>query len=84
MATPKHDRRIVKHIRELEAAGTDTQKFLAALIAVRDDSALSQAQRGAIHKSVAQSAVIGLRECLSGKELPEELKALIPKRDEPS
>jgi hypothetical protein len=79
MSSTKHDRQIVKHVRELEAAGTDTQKFLSALIAIRDDTHLSDAQRGALHKTVAQSAVIGLRECLSGKDLPEELKELISK-----
>lgn len=53
--TPR-DRRIVKHIQALTEAGTDIKKFIQALERMKDDISLTQPQREAIFKTLAQDA----------------------------
>lgn len=63
------DRRIVKHIRALNEAGTDLQKFAAAVREVRDDPSLTSAHREAIWKTMAQDAAQAYFVFASGKPL---------------
>lgn len=53
---PRRDRRIVRHIQAIEAAGTSIEGFQKAIAAVRDDPNLSAAMREAIWKTLAQQA----------------------------
>ena len=69
------DKRIVKHIAAIKAAGMDIQKFEAAIAAVRDDPQLSAAMREAIWKTLAQEAAQAYYVFTTGK--PLDMDALI-------
>lgn len=69
MSGPPRDRRIVKHIKALGAAGMDIGAFSKALEAVRDDPNLSTAMREAIWKTLAQEAAQAYYVFTTGKPL---------------
>jgi hypothetical protein len=69
------DKRIVKHIAAIKAAGMDIEKFEAALRAVRDDPQLSGAMREAIWKTLAQEAAQAYYVFTTGK--PLDMDAMI-------
>lgn len=69
------DRRIVKHIGAIKAAGTDIEAFSKAIEAVRDDPQLTGAMRGAIWKTLAQEAAQAYYVFTTGK--PLDMDAII-------
>ena len=88
--TPR-DRRIVKHIKALHEAGSDTAKFIESLEDLRDDPTLSNAHRDAIFRTLAQDAAqayfrfvtggpIDLSEALASLAEPGAFSADQPKK----
>ncbi len=69
------DRRIVRHIAAIQAAGVDIDAFSRAVSAVRDDPQLSSAMREAIWKTLAQEAAQAYYVFTTGK--PIDLDAII-------
>jgi hypothetical protein len=63
-----HDPRVLKHIDALAAVGTDVQKFMVALDAIRTDRNLSSAAKTAILKTLAQEQAIGWVAAASGEK----------------
>jgi hypothetical protein len=67
VATPnKPVDRVEAHLKKLREAGLDTQAFFAALVDIRDDSALSPTHREALYKIVAMESFIWYLEALNG------------------
>jgi hypothetical protein len=58
--------RVQAHLEKLRAAGLDTQAFFAALVDIRDDSALSPPHREALYQIVAMESFIWYLEALNG------------------
>jgi hypothetical protein len=69
------DRRITKHIGAIAQAGTDIEKFAAAVREVRDDPQLTSAHRDAIWKTLAQEAAQAYFVFATGK--PIDLEKLL-------
>lgn len=63
----RRDQRIVRHVKALNDAAGNDEAWRLALNAVRDDTTLSAAQRGAIHKTLAQQSLLWYVEACSGK-----------------
>jgi hypothetical protein len=68
-ASPRHDARIVKHMRALGAAAEkrDVDKFIEAMVGIRNDESLTPPQRGAILKTIAQEQAAAFHEIVTGK-----------------
>jgi hypothetical protein len=66
--------RVEAHLEALRAAGLDTQAFFDALVAIRDDSALSETQRDALHRIIAMESFIWYLEALRGEPV-DRIKA---------
>ncbi len=58
--------RVEAHLEKLRNAGLDTQAFFAALVDIRDDTALSEKQRDALHQIIAMESFIWYLEALNG------------------
>jgi len=69
--TPR-DRRITRHIAAFTEAGSDIEKFAAALREVRDDPQLTTAHRDAIWKTLAQEAAQAYYVFATGKTIDIE------------
>ena len=63
-----HDPRILKHVDALAAVGTDVQKFVEALDAMRTDPNLPHAGRIAILKTLAQDQAVAWIAAVTGKK----------------
>ena len=72
--TPR-DKRITRHIAAIAQAGVDIEKFADAVRGVRDDPALTSAQRAAIFKTLALEAAQAYIVFASGK--PFNLEELL-------
>jgi len=66
------DRRITRHIAAIAEAGTDIEKFAAALRDVRDDPQLTTNHRDAIWKTLAQEAAQAYFVFTTGKTIDIE------------
>ena len=66
------DRRITRHIAAITDAGTDIEKFAAALREVRDDPQLTSSHRDAIWKTLAQEAAQAYFVFATGKPIDLE------------
>ncbi|MBI2375375.1 MAG: hypothetical protein HYV07_15375 [Deltaproteobacteria bacterium] len=85
--------RVSEHVERFRQAGLDTQKFFDALVALRDDSALSKTQREAITKLIAMESFIWYLEAIRNERIDraqlrdeaarvaEERNAAIKKRE---
>ena len=62
-----HDPRILKHIDALAQVGTDMEKFVAALDAIRADRNLPSSAKQAILKTLAQEQAIHYLAAVTGK-----------------
>ena len=73
MTTPnKPAARVEAHLQKLREAGLDTQKFFAALVDIRDDSALSAAHRDALYRVVAMESFLWYLDAINGAPLDRE------------
>lgn len=61
--------RIQGHIDALREAGLNTERFFEALVGIRDDRALSDAQRGALYRLLANESFIWYLEALGGQPI---------------
>ena len=61
--------RVEAHLQRLREAGLDTQAFFAALVAIRDDSALAPAHREALHQVIAMESFYWYLEALNGEPI---------------
>jgi hypothetical protein len=61
--------RVEAHLEKLRKAGLDTQAFFAALVDIRDDSALSQPHREAIYQAIAMESFIWYLEAINGSPM---------------
>jgi hypothetical protein len=66
------DRRITRHIAAIAEAGTDIEKFAAALRDVRDDPQLTTGHRDAIWKTLAHEAAQAYFVFTTGKPIDLE------------
>ena len=64
-ATP----RVREHVNNLREAGLDTQKFFDALVAIRDDSALSKTHREALYKLISMESFVWYLEAIRNEEI---------------
>ena len=64
-ATP----RVREHVNTLREAGLDTQKFFDALVAIRDDSALSNTHREALYKLISMESFVWYLEAIRNEEI---------------
>ncbi len=67
--------RVDAHLTKLREAGLDTQAFFAALVDIRDDTALSPKQREALYQIVAMESFIWYVEALNGSPVDREKAA---------
>lgn len=71
-----HDPRVTKHLEGLVQSGSDLQKFVAALDAIRTDLNLPTAGRTALLKTLAMEQALGYLSAVSGKQPnPAAIKA---------
>jgi hypothetical protein len=61
--------RIQGHIDALREAGLDTESFFEALVGIRDDRALGDAQRNALYRLLANESFVWYLESLRGKPI---------------
>src|SRR5688572_23995291 len=66
---PRSTPRVREHVERLRAAGQDTQRFFDALVALRDDSALSKTHRDAITKLVAMESFVWYLEAIRNEPI---------------
>lgn len=78
----RRDQRIVRHIKALAAALGQEEAYQQALNGVRDDNGLTEAQREAIYKTLAQQSLLWYIEACSGK--PVNFSELSAKLHSPS
>lgn len=69
------DRRITRHLRAIAEAGTDVEKFAAALQSMRDDGTIGRQHRDAIYKTLAQDAAQAYFAFVTGK--PIDLETIV-------
>ncbi len=68
-----HDPRILKHVKTLTEVGTDVEKFVTALEAIRTDRNLSSVAKKAIMRTIAQDQAIAFLAAATG-ETPRPIK----------
>ncbi len=78
----ERNQRIVRHMKALQNGYGDDDAYRAALNGVRDDHSLTDDQRGAIYKTLAQQSLIWYIEAGTGEPynvetLSEKLQAAI-------
>ncbi len=66
------DHRIVRHVKALQKALGDDDAYRIALNDIRDDNVLSDEQRGAIYKTLAQQSLLWYIEASTGKAVDVE------------
>ena len=66
--TPRNQR-IVEHMRSIHQAAGDDDAHTAALNAIRDDHKLTDEERKAIYKTLAQQALIWYVEACTGESV---------------
>lgn len=71
--------RVHEHLEALRAAGLDTQAFFEALVAIRDDVALPEAQRQTLYKCIAMESYAWYLEALLGEPI-DRVKAMAEAR----
>jgi hypothetical protein len=69
VASNKPVARVEAHLQKLREAGLDTQAFFAALVDIRDDSALSETHREAIYQTIAMESFIWYLEAINGSPM---------------
>ena len=67
--------RVEAHLQKLRAAGLDTQAFFAALVDIRDDSALSKIQREALYQIIAMESYIWYLDAINGAPIDRDKAA---------
>jgi hypothetical protein len=83
---PRSTPRVREHVEHLRGAGFDTQKFFEALIAIRDDTLLSQSHRQALYRLIAMESFIWYLEALRNepidrRKLVEEVQSAVAEYD---
>lgn len=63
----RRDQRIVRHMKTLAAALGQEEAYQQALNGIRDDNSLTEAQRAAIYKTLAQQSLLWYIEACSGE-----------------
>lgn len=67
--------RVQEHLEALRKAGLDTQAFFEALVALREDSALTKAHREVLRRTIAMECLAWYLEALAGEPI-DRVKAM--------
>ena len=81
-ANQRRDQRIVRHIKALQEGLGHEEAYQQALNGIRDDNGLSDAQREAIYKTLAQQSLLWYIEAATGN--PVNVEELVQKLNAPS